>query len=93
MIRQYELGNSKWYNSACAPSEDLDQPAHMRRLIRVLARHSIGRTILHTDSNGSDQTAWMGMLVRVFGSQTCIDVHFVVTLLNAYTTNESINEL
>ena len=28
---------------ACAPSEESDQPAHPRRLIRVLAWHSVGR--------------------------------------------------
>ena len=33
----YEPGHSISYKITCAPSEDLDQPAHPRRLIRVFA--------------------------------------------------------
>ena len=36
-----EPGHSISYKIACAPSEDLDQPAHWRRLIRAFAVHLV----------------------------------------------------
>ena len=38
-----EQGHSISYKMACVPSEDSDQPAHPRCLIRVFAGHSIDR--------------------------------------------------
>ena len=35
----YGPGHSISYKMACVPSEDSDQPAQMRRLIRVFAAH------------------------------------------------------
>ena len=35
-------GHSKMYNLVCVPSEDLDQPAHPRNLIRVFVMRSVG---------------------------------------------------
>ena len=37
----FEPGHSMSYNIACAPSEDSDQPAHPRSLIRVFAAHIV----------------------------------------------------
>ena len=44
VIRQamvFEPGSSKSDKLACAPIEDSDQPAHLRRLIRVYDGHSM----------------------------------------------------
>ena len=51
-----EPGNSISHNIACVPSEDSDQPAHPRSLIRVFAGHSVdsqGSKVLQADSEDS----------------------------------------
>ena len=37
MIKTYESGHSISYKISCAPSENTDQPAHPRNLIRIFA--------------------------------------------------------
>ena len=44
--QKYEPGHSISYKTACAPSENLDQPAHPCSLIRVFAVHMYTRWIL-----------------------------------------------
>ena len=39
----YEPGHRIFYKIACALIEDLDQPEHLRSLIRVFAGYSMGR--------------------------------------------------
>ena len=41
LLKITELGHIS-YKIACAPSEDSDQTAHSRSLIRVFAVHSVG---------------------------------------------------
>ena len=48
----YEPGHSIYYRIACAPSEDSDQPAHLRRLIRVFAGHPVGNQGFKAHSSG-----------------------------------------
>ena len=45
-------GRSKSYNLVYAPSEDSNQPALPRSLIRVFARHSMGSQGLNDSSYG-----------------------------------------
>ena len=41
-VLQFEPAHDKTYKTACAPSEDSDQPGNPPSLIRVLAVHSVG---------------------------------------------------
>ena len=50
----------KKYFLTCAPSEDLDQTAHLRSLIRVFTGRSVdsqGCNVVQTDSEESESTA------------------------------------
>ena len=61
-----EPGHSISYNIACAPSEDSDQPAHPRRLIRVFTGESAGSKGSkrpQADTEDSDQTVQMRRLI------------------------------
>ena len=63
--KKNEPGYSISYKIACAPSEDSDQTARMRSLIRGFAGHSrVAKELkrLQADSKESDQTAWMHVL-------------------------------
>ena len=35
--RTFKPGHNSFYKTACAPSEDSDQPAHSRSLVRIFA--------------------------------------------------------
>ena len=59
----------------CVPSEDSNQPAHLRSLIRIFAWHSMvskGSKRLQADDEDSDQPAWrMRRLIWVFAGRIC----------------------
>ena len=59
-----------------AISEDSDQPAHPRSLIRVFAvrRMKLWVYIIIEHSEDSDQSVWMRKLIWVFAERTCIFV-------------------
>ena len=64
----------KIYLWTCAPSEDSDQPAHSRSLIRIFAWCiwiTKDAKLLHTDNEASDQTVRMRRLIWVFVGRTC----------------------
>ena len=70
----YGSGHSVCYNIVCASSEDSDQPAHPRSLIRVFAARlrRIGSLATHrVPCENSDQTARMRRLIWVFIGRTC----------------------
>ena len=91
----------------CAPSEGLDQPAHLRRLIKIFTgRISIGKDVnfLHADNKDSDQTAHMCRLIWVFVRRTYQKVRFltlrfllqinefwITTCTEAYLKNSFVN--
>ena len=52
MILLYVPVSRKRYKLACVPIEDSDQPAHLRRLIRVLDGHSMESQWLNVISDG-----------------------------------------
>ena len=56
-----ELPLQKLYLRTCAPSEDLDQPAHSHRSENLLGAFWIAK-FLHADNEDSDQTARMRRL-------------------------------
>ena len=67
-----EPGHSISCKTACAPSEDWDQPAHPRSLIRVFTWHSVGSKDLkrlQAKSEDSDQPSLMRRLI--FAGRTC----------------------
>ena len=50
--------HSIFHKSACGSSEDSDQPAHSRSLIRVFAGYANDPKRFHLDSENSDKTAY-----------------------------------
>ena len=80
----------KAYNKACATSENSDQPAHPRSLIRVFAdRICLLQPPGYPKREKRDPcyTAWMYRLIRVFAGYTCLIVGFVVRRhMNQLTT-------
>ena len=58
---QYEQQRQKTYLRTCAPSENSDQPAHSRSLIRIfLCAFWITKyaTFLHTDNDADTYAEW-----------------------------------
>ena len=67
--------NHKAKNRTCAPSEDSDQPAHSRSLIRIFTGRFLiteDATCIHADNEDPDQTVRMRRLIWVFVSSTKI---------------------
>ena len=59
---------------ACAPNEDLDQPAHLRSLIRVLAvlrEYALDSWLPSKRPAKTDQIAQMRRLMLIFAGRTC----------------------
>ena len=75
LYTSFDPQHDKTNKMTCAPSEDSDQPGHLRG---SLASHS-----LH--NKDSDQTVWMRRLIRVFAWCTCHFVGFVGPLLSSYS--------
>ena len=70
----------KTFFLTCAPSEDSDQPAHSRSLIRIFAGRIWdiqGFKVCHVDQEDSDQTVWMRRLIWVFLGRTCTKIRFL----------------
>ena len=58
----------KKYFRTCAPSEDSEQTAHPRSLIRIFTGrilNSKDAKVLHTDNEDSDQTAGVHRQIRI----------------------------
>ena len=59
---------SKTYLRTCAPSEDSDQTAHLRSLIRIFTGHIFGiakdAKFLTVDNEDADQITRMHMLIH-----------------------------
>ena len=66
---KHEPGQNTSYKIVCAPSEDSDQPAHPRSLIRVFAGHSVGSQISEA-SLGGQWRLW----------EACVDVQADLSL-------------
>ena len=77
ILRLRSLGHSEWYNFEFAASEESDQPAHPRGLVRVFARGSMGIQ----GSNVSSSQTWL--LSNCVYAQT--DFNFRCTHMPAYT--------
>ena len=61
----------------CAPSEDSDQPAQLRSLIRIFTGRILGCNVSYEDSH---QTAWMRRLIWVYVRRTCshVEAHIMI---------------
>ena len=84
VLLPYEPLRQKTYLRACAPSEDSDQTAHSRSLIRIFTGrilNSQGCNFLRSDNEDSNQTALMRRLIWVFGGCTCQKVRFLTLRL------------
>ena len=65
----YEPKGQKTYHRTCALSEDSDQPAHLRSLIRIVTGHIFGQLRMQQffmRTTKTDKTAQMHRLIRVF---------------------------
>ena len=77
----FELSHDKTFNKTWSTSEDSDQPAHPRRLIRVFADR---RCLLQLpyyqkrDTWTPCHTGWMYRLIWVFAGHTGLFVSFIV---------------
>ena len=62
----FELQHQKVYLQTCGPSEDSDQPAHLRSLIKIFTdAWGIAKDakFLHADNEDYDQTVQMCRLI------------------------------
>ena len=67
----YELQCQKTCLWICAPSEDLDQTAHLRSLIKIFTRHILNSQGCKVSSNRQWRHTW------VFDKPACQKVHFI----------------
>ena len=78
--RRHDVNRQKMYVWKCTPSEDSDQLAHSRSLIRIFTgsiMDSQGCKFFHVDNEDSDQTARMRRLIWVIAVRTCKKVRFL----------------
>ena len=69
----FEQEHSISYMTACAPSEDSDQPANLYSSIKVFVGHFVcsqGSKVSFVGSEDSDQPVRMQRLIRVFAEST-----------------------
>ena len=82
-LSQYDKSNNK----TCATSEDSDQPAHPRSLIRVFAdRMYLLQHPSHPkrDERNPCHTRWMNRLIWVFACYLVLTVGFIVRWLISF---------
>ena len=79
--------HDKTYNKTCVTSENSDQPAHPRSLIRVFADRKDALYSLQANQRWIDEnpchTEWMYRLIWVFAGHTRLIVGFVVRWLKS----------
>ena len=80
---------TSWQNpqNDCAPSKDSDQPGRLPSLIKFLLCFqwvAKNPSLLHADSEDSDQTRWMPRLIWIFVGRACHFVGFVMRQLICY---------
>ena len=76
----YKQQRQNTYHRTCTRSEDSDQPAHSRSLIRIFIWRildSQGYKVLHADNVDSDQCELMRKLIWVFVGRICPKVSFL----------------
>ena len=79
---------SETYIRTCAPSEDSDQTAHSRSLIRIFPGRILdtqGRKVFFMWTTKTDQTVHMRWVIWVFVWCTCQKVHFLTLRLICIT--------
>ena len=78
---KFQAQSQKTNLRTCAPSEDSDQPAHSRRLIRIFAERILDsrwcKNILYAGNKYSDQSVRMRWPILVFTGRTRQKVRFL----------------